>query len=232
MTIRTVIDKCIDNGAKRISINKNAKDITGTRFGRLIALIPVGRTNKNIVWLCKCVCGNYVDVVSKRLRRRETRSCGCLQREVAANRQRTHGLSHSPEYGVWVGIRRRCEIQKNKAYRYYGGRGVKVCSRWASFENFYADMGKRPDGYQIDRIDNDGDYTPENCRWATKREQMNNKRSNRFIEYDGRRLTLAQWGRRTGLNRSTIKARIDVYGWSVERSLTAPLQKYRREECQ
>ena len=125
-------------------------------------------------------------------------------------------------------MRQRCHYKDATGFRNYGGRGIKVCDRWMnSFENFFADMGDRPQGMSLDRIDNDKDYSPENCKWSTVVEQGTNQRTNRFIEHEGERLTLMQWSRRTGLSKHTISRRI-IKGWSVEKTLTTPLHATRQ----
>ena len=137
------------------------------------------------------------------------------------SRQKTHGQSNgggrsqvTRAYQVWQHIRQRCRREAASDYHWYGGRGIKVCERWQRFENFYADMGDPPAGMSIDRIDNDGDYTPANCRWATPQMQANNRRSNRIIHYQDTPYTVMELSRLTGVNRRTLVARLDK-GWSV-----------------
>ena len=135
----------------------------------------------------------------------------------------------SPEYLSWRGMRARCNNKKNPNYRKYGERGIKVCDRWQnSFINFLNDMGMRPSRlHSIERIDNDGNYELSNCRWATPTEQANNRRSNRFLEFDGQRLTLAQWSARSGIEITTLHQRISS-GWTIERAITTPTRKVTR----
>ncbi len=140
----------------------------------------------------------------------------------------------SPTHLVWQHMMSRCNYEKNIRWPNYGGRGIKICWRWHIFRNFLADMGERPSReHSIDRIDNNGDYEPGNCRWATRKEQCRNRKSNRIIEFQGQRLTLAEWSERTGIKSFTIAARIDNFGWSVEKALTqtvAPHAKTQRQE--
>jgi len=114
-----------------------------------------------------------------------------------------------------------------RGYENYGGRGIKVCERWKSFDNFVADMGIRPDGYSIDRINNDGDYEPSNCRWATTAQQLNNRRNNRVLELNGERKTIAEWSEQLGVRWDTIRCRVDRYGWTIEKALTTPVKSFK-----
>lgn len=133
-----------------------------------------------------------------------------------------HGLSRSRVHGIWKGMLGRCQRKTDQAFRNYGGRGIKVCERWQSFENFFADMGHPPEGTSIEREDNEGDYCPENCRWATRLEQQRNSRRNRLITFRGETLPLSVWAERTGLPYGALRQRISTYGWTPERALTFP----------
>ena len=153
-------------------------DITGQRFGKLVAIRPVGvNKSRSIAWESKCDCGNTVKVDGSKLRFGHTKSCGCVAKEKAALMNFIHGKSRTPEHGVWAGMWQRCTNPKHKSYEGYGARGITVCDRWKSFENFYADMGERPSkNLSIERRDNDKGYEPGNCYWATWKEQNLNKR--------------------------------------------------------
>lgn len=153
-----------------------AIDVTDERFGRLIVLGPADSRHGHRRWICQCDCGQTKTIELQALRGGRTKSCGCL---AAEGRAPIHGFapraSKNPVYAAWTSMRKRCKDLDNPNY---GGRGIKVCERWNSFENFYADMGERPGPeYSLDRIDNDGSYEPSNCRWATKKEQTTNRRT-------------------------------------------------------
>jgi len=175
--------------ARETASRTKAKDIAGQRFGRLVAIEDSGkRSHSHILWRCICDCGNETLVTANNLLKGKTRSCGCLRTETTIERSTKHGGAHLPEYHVWTDIKNRCYNENCSHYRYYGGRGIQVCARWRdSFANFYSDMGPRPSPrHTIDRIDNDGDYEPDNCRWATYDQQSQNRTSTKLTAQDVR----------------------------------------------
>ena len=161
------------------------KDISGERFGFITVIGFSHRASNQSYWTCQCECGNITTVCKSSLIREKTRSCGCYRKQEAANKWLTHGETirerTTLEYWIWSAMKQRCNTQTNKDYKYYGGRGIRVCKRWELYENFLEDMGRKPKGLSLDRIDNNGNYEPSNCRWATKTEQRNNQRLKSII---------------------------------------------------
>lgn len=199
--------------------------LVGQIYGYLTVFSYIGvyANEKTSIWLCQCKCGTFLIVRRPALRSGHTKSCGCLNDEVR-QRAKTHGQSHHPLYPMWKQMKQRCENPRNDSYARYGGRGIKVCGRWLKFENFLADMGKRPTSkHSIERRNNNKNYEPSNCYWATRAEQNSNTSYNRFLEYRGERLTLTQWANRIGISHSGIQKRLKL-GWSVEQILTTPVK--------
>jgi hypothetical protein len=199
---------------------KNVMNLTGRQFGRLVPVEYLG----NHRWRCECSCGTRATVHRGNLRSGHTQSCGCLHREVARDGRTTHGGTRSPEYAVWSSMIQRCYRQKTKMYPRYGGRGIRVCGRWRnSFAAFIEDMGKRPSPkHQIDRINNDGNYEPANCRWVTLRDQFNNRSSNVHLIVDGSSRTVAEWSRMTGVDDKLMYCRVKR-GWADRDVVMTPV---------
>ena len=193
----------------------------GDVFGRLTVL-ALGKPPNTYRYtaVCQCDCGSApVAIRVDSLTKGVTVSCGCYHREAI----RSHGLSKHPLYQVWRHMMERCTNPADGAFANYGGRGIRVCKRWHKVDNFVADMeAEHRPGLEIDRIDNDGDYTPKNCRWSTPSENCDNRRSGRRITFNGKTLSLRQWSRETGLSYGTLWERISIWGWGAERALTTP----------
>ncbi len=209
---------------------KNLLLISPPKFNNLTVISYYGRRRKNngyyqYYWLCECDCDekNIKITSSQSLIEGTTKSCGCERLKNLKNRCITHGMSDSREYCIWKHIIQRCYNENCPEYKNYGGRGIVMCDEWkVSFANFFDDMGEcPPDKWSIDRIDVNGNYLKTNCRWADFIEQNNNTRTNKYLEYNGKRLTYAQWAREIGVNEVTIRNRIS-YGWTIEEILSKP----------
>lgn len=188
------------------------RDLSGVRFSRLVVIEQAGRDSSGGVrWNCACDCGGTYVTSSWSLVDGRARSCGCLYREtrrMGGKKNTVHGKSYDRVHKIWDGMLQRCTNPKQKGFHRYGGRGITVCDRWCSFENFLADMGEPPQGTSLDRINNDGNYEPSNCRWATAEEQANNRRNNRILTMDGRSLTVSQWSRLLKIGEGGIRHRL------------------------
>lgn len=198
-------------------------DLSNRRFGRLIALRVSRRRHRHVLWLCRCDCGAEHEVRAASLVQAMTTSCGCFALEKARLVNWRHGHSYRREYHAWKAMRDRCNNPKNQAYARYGGRGLRVAPEFDTIDGFLNYMGPCPQNYTLDRIDNDLGYQPGNVRWATMLQQQRNRSSNRPIEFGGHTRTLSEWAERTGIGPESLAARLRR-GWSVERTLTAPLR--------
>jgi hypothetical protein len=208
-------------------------DLTGTRFGRL-TIVGIsghiqrkGKTSTIILWECQCDCGGSKIARGNHLRDGRTKSCGCITKENNIERLRTHGLSKTSIYGIWIHLRERCSNPKNKAYRYYGARGISVCQEWQnSFDNFFRDMGATwfPGG-SIERIDVNGNYCPKNCEWILLKDQSKNRRSSIFIDSPWGRINAIFVARKLGISPSTMYERISK--WPKERWCEPPNLNHR-----
>lgn len=197
-------------------------DHAGEKYGRLTVISRV--PNRKEYWLCRCECGTEKEVHIGNLTSGRQVSCGCYGREAASKSSKTHGESKTRLYRVWGNMKSRCYNPKVFSYYRYGSRGIKVCDEWKCFESFrdWALANGYRDDLTIERKDLDGDYCPENCCWVTREEQANNKSTNRFIEFNGETLTVAQWAHRLGMDHRAMWDRLFVQGWSVQRALTTP----------
>jgi hypothetical protein len=213
------------------------KDVIGFRFGRLVVVADIepilSGVQRQRAVRCECDCGALGEYRLCSLRSGNTTSCGCFARESTSTRSRlafrTHGGTGTPEYSAWASLLQRCRNSNDSAYQNYGGRGIRVCDRWQeSFSYFLDDMGYRPSAkHSIDRMDNNGDYSPENCRWATRSEQMRNTSVNRMVSHDGETLCVTEWAERYGMCASKLNGRLNL-GWSFERAVSS--EKHRGDD--
>lgn len=202
-----------------------AKDLVNKRFGRLTVLECQEITSKNVIWKCRCDCGKITLVNQTGLLYDSTKSCGCIRKEMLSNRSSVHHHSKTRIYKIWIEIKRRCYNINSISYKNYGGRGITICDEWKNdfmpFYNWSMNNGYT-DKLSIDRINNDGNYEPSNCRWTNRKTQNNNTRHNHYITYNGKTLTLAQWCEELGFTYSCLKSRINKHHWSIEKALTTP----------
>lgn len=195
------------------------KNEIGNKYSRLLVMRRAENDKRgNAQWVCKCECGNVVTVRGAGLRSGHNQSCGCLN----AEKDKTHGMTKTPEFKAWQSMHQRCSNPKNQRFAYYGARGIKVADEWQSFDVFYSDMGSRPSAkHSLNRIDNNGHYCKRNCEWATDTEQSRNRSGLRILSYDGKTLPLSEWCERKELKRSCVTSRLRK-GWSVEKALNTP----------
>lgn len=200
-------------------------DLTGMRFNRLIVIRQVnsGKHSKPR-WLCICDCGQVIETQGSQLRRGQTQSCGCLQRERTKSANTSHGMKGSRVYRIWSGIKNRCLNKNSKDFPRYGGSGISICDEWITFDSFYADLGDPPsDRHEVDRIDNSIGYCKSNCRWATDTQQAQNRSSSLLVSHDGVTACASAWDVRLGFRKGTI-ARRKQLGWSDVDAVSVPLQ--------
>lgn len=214
----------------------NFIDLTGQKFGRLLVLERVEnyiQPNGTIKarWKCLCECGKHCVVCSRELRYGKTKSCGCFKLEIFKTSKMTHGKTYTRLYGVWKELKKRCYNPSDKYYKDYGGRGITVCQEWKNnFQAFYD--WAMANGYDenapkwlctIERINTNGNYEPNNCKFATIKEQANNRRSNHLLTYNEKTYTLTEWSEITGIKRKTIEYRLKS-NWSIEKALYTPVE--------
>ena len=196
-------------------------DLTGRTFGRLTVISEAQAKSQKVRWYCSCACGQTSTVLACNLTSGKTSSCGCMSKTGLAL-ARKHGMHGTPEYSVWRGMKNRCLNPLEPAFPSYGGRGIKVCERWLSFESFRADMGERPECGTIERIDVNGDYCPENCKWVTLAEQQANRRNTVRVQINGKTQPLKYWCKELGRSYKAVHLRLTRYGYSIDRALDLP----------
>lgn len=212
-------------------------DILGEKFGRLTVIKENGRNKHNqMLYECECICGKKVLVLSYDLRHGVVKSCGCLKRDRGYNLAKEYRLKHGRTgtrlYKIWHGMKTRCKNVNSKFYKYYGARGISVCDEWdRNFKNFYewAIKNGYDENLTLDRIDNNGNYEPSNCKWSTRQVQMNNRCSTLFLTYDNKTKALTEWAREYNMRPVTLRQRI-YSGWSVERAITTPVQTKKNQK--
>ena len=212
----------------------NAIDIKGQKYGRLTVLEksePIrfkGSGKTKIRWLCRCECGNTVVVTTGALRSGRTKSCGCYATEkqrIIGSKRKTHGMAGTRLYDIWRSMKKRCDVKTTEAYKNYGGRGIKICNEWANnYKSFYdwAISAGYKKGKEIDRIDNNGNYEPNNCRFVDEETQANNKRNVRLYTINGITKSLSQWCKDYDLDYYMVRQRIYKLGWTIEDALNKP----------
>jgi len=206
---------------ENINLRKR-QDLTGKQFGRLTVIEASQNKTaaRGMIWLCKCDCGTIKEIAARSLITGMTVSCGCYNKEVILAKNTKHGYHGTPTYKSWDKMIQRCSNPKSEGYELYGGRGITVCDEWKDFANFISDMGERPSNlHSIDRIDTNGNYKKENCRWATSFIQANNTRRNTKIEYNGHVYTIAELARIYNVKYDTLYCRIMVFKWNIDNAL-------------
>ena len=217
------------------------EDLTGRRFGSLTVIrrsedYVQGNGRRRAKWLCLCDCGTEKEIIGENLRCGKTLSCGCFQKKKASDSLTKHGETDTRLYNVWCAMKRRCNNSSVPEYKNYGGRGIKVCDEWNREYGEFKEWALR-EGYDdnlprgvctLDRIDVNGNYEPDNCRWVTQKHQMNNVRYNVNIEYGGCNHTLAEWANIFGIKYATLRERIFNYGYTFEEAVTKPVRIWRK----
>jgi len=197
------------------------RDLTNQRFGRLVVIKRAPNKGKKVAWYCQCDCGKTTIATTTNLCQHLMFSCGCLKMEKLLQRSTKHNLSRTKIYDVWIAIRKRCYSPANISYKNYGGRGITICEDWKNnFSSFYEWSMKNgyKEGLSIDRIDNNGNYCPENCRWTDKLTQANNTRTNHFITFCNQTKTIAEWARHFNLPYSNILAKLQKNNYDAEKA--------------
>lgn len=210
-------------------LDRTEEKVVGQRFGRLVGQKLVVPRIKKTRAICLCDCGKTMIAETSNLLNGNTQSCGCLRNELIATVSRTHGKSNSKAFFTWSGIKARCYRPDSSSFDRYGARGIRMSDEWRnSFAAFYRDMGDPPNGLSIERIDNNGHYCKENCRWANRVEQGANKRNNIKLTFNEQTKTLSEWARELHCKVATLWARLFVQGWTTEKALSVPIRMCRR----
>lgn len=198
-------------------------DLTGKRFGKLLVIRVDKKSDlKHLKWICRCSCGKMASIRGSSLTSGSSKSCKCEWIK--------HGMSGSGVYKIYTSMIQRCSNKKHPSYHHYGGRGIRVCKRWkAGFKNFQEDMGKRPHGLELERIDNSKGYRPDNCKWANRKEQMRNTRGNRIITIDGTKMILTDWLKKRKMSSAAFYDRVSK-GWSIRKALMTSVVLYHNKK--
>ena len=206
-------------------------DLTGMRFGFLRVMGRAANKNRKAMWFCECDCGEKTIARGERLLNGRSKACNINGHRAGGEKPHAWRLKEIEEYRVWCSMRERCRCPSHRNWHNYGGRGIRVCSRWeVSFQTFLADMGPRPSSvHSIERIDTNGHYEPDNCRWATTREQNRNKRNNRYVEWRGVRRLLVDVARQNNLDPSVLAGRLKM-GWPLDRAIYQPIRPRRKNQ--
>lgn len=206
-------------------------DLQGKKYGKLTAVKRAENVKGRTRWVCRCDCGNETVVSAGNLTSGAVKSCGCLKKNPINAK---HKQSKTPLYRQWVSMIYRCHNPKNNAYKYYGARGIKVCDEWHDFTIFkkWVDETKPRGDFSIDRIDNDGDYCPENCKWSSAKKQANNRRSNVIISYNNEYHTLMEWSEMLGFDYKNVHNRMYKLGWTFEKAINTPIDTSKRNKVE
>lgn len=200
-------------------------DMLEKTFGELFVVREDGKLGPHLAYLCQCSCGNQITVRGYSLRSGNTTSCGCVHKAMIGKLNFKHGMKDSREYSSWQMMNDRCHNPQSKSWDRYGGRGITICEAWKDFNQFYADMGPRPEGHTLERIDNALGYSSDNCRWATVSEQNRNTRRTRLVEINGVTKCVTDWCEHLGINKRTVINRINRGHWPIDKALHTPPRK-------
>jgi hypothetical protein len=213
---------------RKINSDKRTIDRVGDTYNRLTVIKRVENKGQSAAWLCICSCGNKIEASGSKLSSGNVKSCGCLQKENASKANSSHGMTNTKEYRSWAAMKTRCLNDKRENYEHYGGRGITICESWTnSFENFIEDLGKSPSNeHTLERDNVNGNYEPDNCRWASQKEQARNRRSSKRVEWNGTVITLAELSELTKVDYNLLQFRISR-GWTVEDSVNTPSKRKR-----